>query len=260
MRVKLKHNAYNYVITSYVLSPNGRIELRKKYQGIKTEPPFIFPFCAPIESLYKERISFERKKVPILNEIVQDKDSEAPNDINDISEPYEDAQDDFEKLEKTLDDPTFEMPQKLNLEYEKYYAIPFADRIDDDIYKNIYHVAKNELLQLGSKFDLSDEYIESKLDTYLFANPLQLDFLKYSMYIQSDFWREAFCYGEEWEDFADLALRFACSFGSEAMVERYLSIQRYIQNSRMTNVSTPMVKARLQLHEINNVNKNDNKK
>lgn len=44
-------------------------------------------------------------------------------------------------------------------------------------------------------------------------------------------------------------LRYSCAFVTETIVERTFSEQNYIQNKRMTNVSSSVMKARLQAKE-----------
>ena len=48
------------------------LEEQNKYKGIKTVDPYTLSLTTPTESLYKERISFEHKKVPMLDRITQD--------------------------------------------------------------------------------------------------------------------------------------------------------------------------------------------
>lgn len=78
--------------------------------------------------------------------------------------------------------------------------------------------------------------------------------MKYSYEPPYKFWRRVYCFDEDWEAFADLALRFSSSFSSEAIVERFLSIQKFIQEDRMTNVSPEIMKARIQLHDLSKPN------
>ncbi|KAK8875854.1 hypothetical protein M9Y10_006029 [Tritrichomonas musculus] len=74
--------------------------------------------------------------------------------------------------------------------------------------------------------------------------------MRYSQENPYLFWRKTYCFDEQWEIFSDLALRYESSFSSEAIVERFLSIIKAIQNDRMSNVSVPVVKSRLRLHEL----------
>lgn len=126
---------------------------------------------------------------------------------------------------------------------------PFETRNQQEVYHNIYQITKTQLIQTGSLIDIPKEYIEEKYDTFLFEDPLKLQFMDYSVDPPYTFWKKAFCYNESWEMFAGLALRYSCSLTSESIVERYLSIQKCIQGNKMTNISTPVVKARMQLHQ-----------
>lgn len=154
-------------MTSYALSSVGRAELKNKYKGIKTVDPYILSFTTPTESLYKERISFEHKKVPMLDGITQD--IQFDDNVTDSLSEEEEKSDD-ENLEKLINDQSFEISVKINDEMKKYAKIPFENRINDDIIKNIYQIVKNELVELGDAFDFKDDYIETKLDEFLFVN------------------------------------------------------------------------------------------
>ena len=61
--------------------------------------------------------------------------------------------------------------------------------------------------------------------------------------------KKAICYKEKWAKFSESSLCFSCAYNSESIVEELLSIQRFIQNDRMSELSTATLKARLQLHK-----------
>ena len=125
--------------------------------------------------------------------------------------------------------------------------IPLHNRTE--VYINIYQKAKSELIRIGSLIDIEEEYIEQKFDEFLFEDTLKLQFIKYVVSNPYIFWRKVYCFNEDWEMFSESALRYSCSMTTETPVERILSIQKYIQNNHMTNISLPFLKARLQLHE-----------
>ena len=47
--------------------------------------------------------------------------------------------------------------------------IAIIERNNDEIYKNINQVAKQELVKLGQLIDVGANYIEEKFDAYLFS-------------------------------------------------------------------------------------------
>ena len=262
MRLKLKHNALEITITSYALSSVGRAELRKKYAGIRTVMPYTLSFTTPCESIYIERTKFEKKKIPLFTEefqeeeetVVESSKASIEQDEDDLVQEMEDQEDYFnedenELLEKELNNQDLIISQKMNGEFILIMKTPYEERVKQDIFKDIYHISQTTLIHFGSILGIDEEYIEQKFDEFLFADPLSLDFMKYSFELPYVFWKKVFCYSEEWEIFSELALRFSCAFTSESMVERLLSVQRCIQNGRMSNVSTATLKARLQLHE-----------
>lgn len=133
--------------------------------------------------------------------------------------------------------------------------IPFEERILHDVNKNIYNIACNELKSKGSILKIDEDYIEKCFDDFLFEDLNKLDFLRFTFKYSYILWQNALCYDEVWEAFSFLALRYSCAFVTEAIVEKILSIQKYIQNSRMINISTPVINARIQMHESINSNK-----
>lgn len=240
MRIRLKKNAYSETITSYALSGAGRSELRKKYISIRTKNGYALSLSTPIESLKNERIKFEHKHTPLYT-------GELPLESDCIT--IEDNEEEEElDIESAIKD-NLEDQDEISLELHELIKTPFEERICKDPYQNIYHESKTELISVGSLIDIPQQYIEEKFDEFLFDDPINLDFIKYTIDPPYLLWQKAYCYDQTWEIFSELALRFSCSFSSETIVERYLSIQKCIQNDKMTNISLPVGKARLQLHE-----------
>ena len=59
MRVRLLKNAYSETITSYVLSGNGRDEIRKQYKAIRVVNPQVILSTPILDTLIDERSKFE---------------------------------------------------------------------------------------------------------------------------------------------------------------------------------------------------------
>lgn len=240
-RAKCLNNAFNETVTSYVLSSFGRAEIRKKYESIRTINSGALSFTTPIETLRQERIQFEHRHTPLITEVIL-QESFSIYDENDIQSEFNDQ---ILKIDENNDSDSIDT-------FNELIKVPFEIRIKQDIFRNLYQVTKSELLEKGKILDISSQYIEDMLDQFLFDDPQKLDFMRYSHENPYLFWRQAYCYDEQWELFSDLALRYESSFSSEAIVERFLSIQKSIQNDKMSNVSVPVVKARLRLHEMKN--------
>ena len=238
-RAKCLNNAYNETVTAYVLSSCGRAEIRKKYESIRTINPGSLSFTTPFETLRQERIQFEHRQTPLITDVIL-QESFSIYDENDIQDEFNEQ---ILKFDENKDSGS-------NDTYNEIINEPFEKRIKQDIFRNLYQIAKSELIEKGKILDISDEYIEEMLDIFLFEDPRKLDFMRYSHENPYLFWRQAYCYDEQWELFSDLALRYESSFSSEAIVERFLSIQKSIQNDKMSNVSVPVVKSRLRLHEL----------
>ncbi|KAK8886853.1 hypothetical protein M9Y10_037886 [Tritrichomonas musculus] len=175
MRSRLSHNKINETITAYALSSLGRNELRNKYRGYRTQNISALTFTTIIETLKEERIIFEKKYNP---------DVEEESVIENTSEIFEEEDSDIEPndLENQLE------TDDLHLEIDEIMNVPFEERILKDIYKNIYQISKSELVRAGSLLDIDYKYIEKKFDEYLFADPLQIDFIKYSFELPYNFW------------------------------------------------------------------------
>ncbi len=47
-------------------------------------------------------------------------------------------------------------------------AIPYTDKANKDVYKNIYTLSKTELLKAGSLIGIDTVYIEQKFDEFFF--------------------------------------------------------------------------------------------
>ena len=159
--------------------------------------------------------------------------------LENIDEEKEDIENEFEMIRIE------ENEENLTSEIAALNNTPFTTRIMQDVYQNLYQVSKTQLVESGLLIGIPKEYIEEKFDTFLFEDPMNLQFIDYARDPQYTFWAKAFCFDESWESFSELALRYSCAFTSEAIVERYLSIQKCIQGDRLT----PVIKARLRLHQ-----------
>lgn len=71
-------------------------------------------------------------------------------------------------------------------------------------------------MKTGTKIAISQEYIEEMFDIFLFEDPSKLPFLFYISYEPFYFWQQAFSFNKDWEVFAELSLRYSCSFATES--------------------------------------------
>lgn len=140
---------------------------------------------------------------------------------------------------------------------ENVLNTPYEDRVRSDFYTDIYQSASNELRRLAEILHIDTEQIQDQLDLFLFADPTTLSFMRHSNLPPNSFWRHVYSAGMQWEPFADLALRYSSVFVTETIVERAFSQQHYIQHQRMTSISSPVMKARLQIH-VNSKTPHDN--
>lgn len=242
-RARIICNGYNETITAYALSSYGRAELRKKYENVMTQNISALSFTTPIEKIQQNKVDFEKKRPPIYFDEIGDDD-----DYHYTEESMKDADELIKETEEEEED------EELLNEYKSLQELPYDKRNSDNLYRNVYKTALKQLNEVGSLLDIPEEYIERKFNEFLFADPINLDFMKHSHEPPYKFWRRVYCFDEDWEVFADLALRFSSSFSSEAIVERFLSIQKFIQEDRMTNVSSEVMKARMQLHDLSKPN------
>lgn len=174
-RTRLANNSLNETITSYALSGAGQAELRRKYASILTKNPNCLSLTPEEETLSKERIKFEYKKTPLYTE-------ETP--INNLVQVEELDVEDEISMNLTTE------PDELTKNIDDIMKTPFKERIKTDLYINIYQTAKSELVRIGSLINIEEDYIEQKFDEFLFEDPLQLGFAKYSSNNPYVFWRK----------------------------------------------------------------------
>lgn len=241
MRLRIMNNAYSESVTAYALSGLGRAELRRKFDGIKTKNGSALSLTTFVKSLYNERMIFEKKLTPMYTDNIP---IDNPQYFSEI--------DSEEEMELIAQNSDFD---QIKNDFNEIMKIPFEERILHDVYKNIYNITSKELKSKGSILKIDEDYIEKCFDDFLFEDPTKLDFIRFTCKYPYILWQNAYCYDEVWEAFSLLALRYLCAFATEAIVERILSIQKYIQNSRMTNISTPVINARIRMHESVNSNK-----
>lgn len=253
MRIRLLNNAYYPTLTAYCLSSVGRIELRKKYFGIRTiDNPGTLCLSPTVYKIYDEQKKFEYKLHH--GQIPDENDNPIIDNFTEEEEDIEEEESEFDVI-KEIDEQIAENDIEVNEDEDiknfisSILETPFAERIHQDIYINIYENAKRELFRICSLINIDLQYVEKKLDDFLFGNPMKLGFIQYSYENPNVFWRKAFSARKDWEIFADLALRYSSVFSTETIVERTFSEQKYIQNQRMTNVSSTTIKARLWLHQ-----------
>lgn len=140
MRLRLMHNAYDQVTTSYALSSVGRAELRQKYRSHRTENYGALSFAPPVEILYKDRIDFEFKYTP-------DYQDELPAaEVLKILEEEEEEEEDY--LEPDLTQESIEA-NELFLKIDEMLAISYEERTKKDVFRNIYTISKTELTKTG---------------------------------------------------------------------------------------------------------------
>lgn len=260
MRIRLLNNAYFQTIAAYVLSNTGRIEIRKHYIGIRNinNPNFLIMTPALL-TISEERKKYETRlqREQTINDIWAEEEEEEEFVDSDMEDINEELDKQIENHELNIDENVEEFDIKTLI--SDLERSTFEERISEDIYKNIYENAKNELNRLCLLLHIDQSYVESKLDSFLFDDPQVLGFSKYCNEKPNAFWRKVYSFNEDWELFSDLALRYASAFVTETIVERTFSEQEFIQNKRMTNVSTSLMKARLQLHESSKKSKQNKK-
>ena len=93
-------------------------------------------------------------------------------------------------------------------------------------------------MKTRSKIAIPQDYIEEIFDVFLFEDPSKLHFLSSKVNDPYLFWQKVFSFNKDWEVFAELSLRYSCSFATESIVERYLSIQKKKKMRDMIIVKT----------------------
>lgn len=206
MRKRLLNNAYIEYITAHVLSNNGRSELRSRYIGIRNmNNPSSLSFGPFIYTNADERKKYEYK--------LKNKNLYSENLIANYSEEEEELEEEIDsttaenELERQINDNEIILNEKfidIKEIIQKIEKSTIKNRISEDFYINIYEFAKNELIRTSLLLGIDAEDVESKLDIFLFEDPLRLGFMKYSYETPDIFWRKAYSYQKEWEIFSDL--------------------------------------------------------
>lgn len=278
MRIRLLKNAYMETITSYVLSCKGRQEIRKHYKGVRVENPQAENEVGSFLTFAAEKAKFEFR-LKHSQDIIFPEDAELEEEEIDEPEEHIDKEgkegqekhidneiDDAEideiltKQANAIDENDKQMIESDNYQQamiENVLNTPYEDRVRSDFYTDIYQSASTELRRLAEILHIDTEKIQDQLDLFLFADPTTLSFMRHSNLPPNSFWRHVYSAGMQWEPFTDLALRYSSVFVTETIVERAFSQQHYIQHERMTNISSPVMKARLQIH-VNSKTAHDN--
>ena len=122
------------------------------------------------------------------------------------------------------------------------------DLLKINIYPDKYAIALRTLQAHSDLlYNINHETIKEKLDTFLFENVQNLNFLQDQNKSPNDFWRDVHSL-YEWKFFSEIALHFITLPCSEADVERLLSVQKAIMGKTMTNLGTGVLEARVRLH------------
>ena len=114
-----------------------------------------------------------------------------------ILEKYDEEEED---LESEFENEILRIDENNEDTYEiaELNKIPFATRILQDIYQNLYQISKTSLIELGLLIGIPKKYIEDQFDTFLFEDPLKLQFIDYFRDPQYTFWSKAFYFDERW--------------------------------------------------------------
>ena len=118
------------------------------------------------------------------------------------------------------------------------------------IHTNIYPTTLKTLQKYAKMLrpTLTNEMIENLLNTFLFEDPLKLDFTNLLIKNTNDFWR-SMCFSDKWKEFALLCLHFVTLPTSEADVERLFSSQRDMMGNKITNIGSPTLETRLRMNK-----------
>lgn len=276
-------NARDESVAAYLLSPVGRMEIRKSFAGLRTRGseskldytvPKLNDDIPPLLNVDDEVVltwNDESMDVDTKDEEEEQgsdiSDEETPDieelGLNQVVETGEDASNDID------DGPSEESllaPGQVDevSAYEESVSISLPKCIDDflqmsieellqiDLYENMYATGRCVLLSKGvggpyEMLELTGERIEERFDAYLFSDPVELPFGSIIGRNPNLFWRSVPLFASDWKAFSSLALTLISLSCSEADVERLISRQRDVQGMRTTNVHISTIEARMRI-------------
>ena len=233
---RFRRSSPEVAITSFTLTEQGREVLRRRDVGFQTRGAAnVSCFTTNrIESL--SNLGLECDGEEMVQEGERDSDSE----------PADEMVDDGMEMIVT---PEFEEEEDIegtdNLSKCDIFDLALEQLMKLDIYVCDYSTALRELIALGNRLSVPEDYIEEKFRSWIYLDRSQTP-TRFCIGESPDtIWRRVPALCEEWRPFADISLRFVTIGTSEADCERSLSRQKDAQGLHTTNIRAETIEARL---------------
>ena len=258
---RLRANAYDEIVTSYVLTLKGQAEVKARL-CTKTHTARC-RLCAMLELNHAMANSPEDFKLNCWKGDEGDVSSSDPCEES-LAEEYDSGKSDVAGSRRGSAHITVTQQRRRSYQLN-YEVMPYANLeeiLAFDLLDDVLAVTRRCLLKHGGVNDevgITDTYYQVALDEWIVLNvdPLveQLEAFHGQNLTDID-WKlwahmSRMAKGDEnwksWEQLSRVALVFISAAPSEAEVERLLSKQKYIQRRNVTNISMDGLTARLQL-------------
>ena len=237
---RISTTCHDEVITGYVLSLNGRDEIRQIQHGMRG-----FNMS---NSVHSHGMLFP----DISNQYQLDSHEENVN-VDQFDDEIVTTRVNVDKIEEIMNNQLNDDQNCLQWNTHKQVFEDLMERnIEDLLNINIYHdkyAIALKTLQSHSDllYNIDHETVKNMFDTFLFENDQNLIFLQDQSKSPNDFWRDAHSL-DDWKIFSEIALHFITFPCSEADVERLFSAQKTIMGKSMTNINSEVLEARVRLH------------
>lgn len=248
---RLLHNAFQYSILSYLFTSAGRHFIRQENRGYRVRGTNNLYYHSSnlelIDVLYKSFLA--KAKILYIDEeheeVITQNDNQSNIDKMEIINIYNLEKQHKKELEKDILSSNITFKETIS-ELDK---MSFKEKMKMNIYKELYREGLKTLESYSEILNINPELIIEQFDIWLFDDPTKHPFEQLLNKSPVVMWQMLSSYSKEWELFAYIGLRLSQIGVSEADAERILKNQKEIQASKMTNISTESMQARMILYQ-----------
>jgi hypothetical protein len=244
---RLRINAFDTILTAWVLSVEGREWLRAEETNFLTR--------------FNDRGDVNRNKSEcVLRMQARFKDLLKPwknqnPDADDIGPspeaPIEEVQIPAESFSDVANDPPVPLTRvgqqraEFAMALDQQWATTINERLCSRLDTGAFHIAQAQVRQMAGALGMDPDEASDKLGEWLFTLEIPD-----APTIPDLHWREVHARHPKWKDLARIGIRYASMATSEATVERILGEQQEVQGAHGVNYGTETLHARLVLrHE-----------
>jgi hypothetical protein len=226
---RISANNVEEAAASYLLTLEGRCELRDRERGYSTEgveaAPEIrqLPDRGNLKHHVKSELGYDELMEAVMHLIAQSEsitnDDDCPPSVFETEGPIDEISPDESAQYRT----TSTYRDSLVV----FACMPEQERLAFDPYHDLYPLAMACISRLLAKVDHDSDIVLGRFNEWLFADPAKVAFLQDTNAIghYNSMWRAAHRHAK-WMALADVALRLVSCVTSESDAERILSLQK----------------------------------